>query len=92
MSLLTLIQRACRQLNLPAPTGVIGNADAQVLQLLELAQGAGDDLMRRHAWNALLTRDEFNQSLRRRRLGTRRPTSTASPASSGCGMWRAAGR
>lgn len=41
MSLLTAVQNACQELNLPAPTQVIGNTDAQVIQLLALANREG---------------------------------------------------
>lgn len=43
MSLLTIIQDACQELNLQAPTQVIGNTDPQVIQLLALSNREGQE-------------------------------------------------
>lgn len=53
MTLLTTVQKAARKLNIAVPSTVIGNADLNVALLLELAQEEGDELSRRHEWQAI---------------------------------------
>jgi len=55
MSLLTLIQQACRApgLNLPSPNAVATSTNDSVLQLLEIANEEGVELARRGEWQAL---------------------------------------
>jgi hypothetical protein len=53
MSLLTTIQRCCRHLGIPVPSAVISNTDAQVQQLQELSQLAGEEIAAGHEWTAL---------------------------------------
>ena len=53
MSLLSVIQEVCRRINIPQPASVIGNADANITQLLGIANEEGQKLARRHRWTAL---------------------------------------
>lgn len=50
MSLLTIIQGACVKTGIPKPNTVIGNTDASVQQLLEIAQEDLIELGRKHPW------------------------------------------
>jgi hypothetical protein len=59
MSLLTIAQNAARKLNIAAPATVVGNADLNAALLLYLAQEEGDELSRRHDWQALTTERTF---------------------------------
>lgn len=53
MSLLTVIQYACRRAALPVPSTVIGTTDQQVAQLYALLEEEGNDLAQRGEWEAL---------------------------------------
>lgn len=53
MSLLTIIQKSCRLLNLPVPTVVVTSTDPQVQQLWELANEEGYELAGSFDWQAL---------------------------------------
>ena len=59
MSLLTTIQNACNRIGITQPSSVIGSSDAQIRQLLGLAQQEGKELAKRHAWNALTKEKTF---------------------------------
>lgn len=53
MTLLEIIQAACGELGLPQPATVIGSTDAQVQQLLALANRDGNELWRVRDWTFL---------------------------------------
>lgn len=53
MSLLTIVQAFCERTQLPSPTTVMGNADAQVIQVRALLEEEGDALSRRGDWEGL---------------------------------------
>jgi hypothetical protein len=53
LSLLTLIQTAANLLGIPSPSMVVGSTDAQVQQLLALANEEGLELAQSHNWQAL---------------------------------------
>lgn len=59
MSLLSLIQSVSLRLALPKPSVVVGSADRQVMQLLDLANEEGDDLASRINWEALVEEKTF---------------------------------
>jgi hypothetical protein len=59
MSLLTVVQSACRRLALPVPTAVVSSTDAQVLQLWELANQEGTELSERYDWSILVRQTSF---------------------------------
>lgn len=60
MNLLEIIQRVVRRLPLTnAVTSVVGTSSQILLQLLEIAQEEGEELMRRHEWQALQTTHSF---------------------------------
>lgn len=59
MSLLSLVQEVCGRLALTVPTAVVGSSDAQVNQLLALANKAGHDLAQVFAWQALTEEQTF---------------------------------
>ncbi|HWT40962.1 MAG TPA: hypothetical protein VN081_06915 [Dongiaceae bacterium] len=44
MSLLTIVQNACTRIGIPSPTAVVSSTDAQILQLLALANEEGESL------------------------------------------------
>lgn len=60
MSLLTIIQGACGQLNIVQPATVIGSNDLQTVQLLALAQASGKETARRFDWQILTKEGTFN--------------------------------
>lgn len=55
MSLLTMIQRASSKIGITKPGTVVGNADIQIAQLLEIANEEGEELSRRGQWERLIT-------------------------------------
>jgi hypothetical protein len=59
MSLLTIVQGACGQLNLVQPPAVISASDQQTAQLLALARQGGKELARRFDWQALTREATF---------------------------------
>lgn len=59
MSLLTLIDGACGQLNIAQPTTVISSTDLQARQLLALARLEGKELARRFEWQTLKKEGTF---------------------------------
>lgn len=59
MSLLTIVQDACREIPLNVPTVVVASSDATVLKLLRLANEDGKALAGRHPWQALTSEQTF---------------------------------
>lgn len=59
MSLLTIVQAAAIDLNLQSPSAVATSTDTQVLQLMNLANRDGKDLVRRFDWQALTRETSF---------------------------------
>ena len=65
MSLLTVIQNACRRIGISAPNVVVGSQDLQVIQLLALANKEGKELATgasaglSYDWQALQTEATF---------------------------------
>lgn len=59
MSLLTLVQGACGQLNLVQPSTVVSSTDVQTAQLLALARSGGKDIARRFDWQILMKEGTF---------------------------------
>lgn len=59
MSLLSIITNAAIDLNLAAPTAVANSTDTQVLQLLNLLNRDGKDLVRRFDWQRLTKEASF---------------------------------
>lgn len=53
MPLLTLVQNTCKRISIASPTQVVGNTDAQIIQLLGLANEEGSELADRGNWQAL---------------------------------------
>lgn len=53
MSLLTIVQSFCERTQLPAPVTVMGNDDAQVIQVRALLEEEGESLSRRGDWEGL---------------------------------------
>lgn len=53
MSLLTIVQAFCERTQLPSPTTVMGNGDAQVIQVRALLEEEGEALARRGDWEGL---------------------------------------
>lgn len=59
MSLLTVVQAACRELPLPFTAAVVASTDATVLKLLRLANEDGKALAARYPWQALTSEHTF---------------------------------
>lgn len=61
MSALTLAQSVCRRIGLPSPTTAVSSTDAQVLQVVELANEEGKELAKRppYGWQALQNQATF---------------------------------
>lgn len=53
MSLLTIVQDACNDIGILAPTVVVGSTDQQIKQMLALANKEGKALAARYVWQAL---------------------------------------
>lgn len=60
MSLLTIVQGACGQLNLVQPSAVVSATDLQTLQLLALAKASGKEVARRFDWQILMKEGTFS--------------------------------
>lgn len=60
MSLLTIIENACGQLNIVTPSAVVMATDTQTLQLLALARVGGKEIARRFDWQILTKEGTFN--------------------------------
>ncbi|MGO7438897.1 hypothetical protein ACC674_15405 [Rhizobium ruizarguesonis] len=59
MSLLTIIQNVCAEIDLDPPTAVMSSADPQIRQLQILSYRAGKDLLKDHDWSVLNTTRNF---------------------------------
>lgn len=59
MTLLTIIQNVCAEINLDVPSLVMGSTDPKVTQLRILCQRAGYDLERDYDWSTLYTARSF---------------------------------
>jgi len=65
MTILTIVQNACKRIGIPAPTIVIASTDLQVIQLLALANeegqelSTGDSVALSYDWQALQTEGTF---------------------------------
>lgn len=59
MSLLTIIQNVCAEIDLDVPTAVMSSADPQIRQLRQLSYRAGRDLLKDHDWSVLNTKRTF---------------------------------
>lgn len=59
MSLLTIVQDACRELGLSIPSAVYSATDNQTRTMLELADKEGKELARRFDWQALIKEATF---------------------------------
>lgn len=59
MSLLTILQNVCAEINLDIPSIVMGSTDPKVTQLRILCQRAGDDLARDYDWSILRVSRSF---------------------------------
>jgi len=60
MSLLTIIQEACSEINLSRPSTVVGNTDEQVIALLNHCNREGRELMRCADWTVLIRLHTIN--------------------------------
>lgn len=63
MALLGMVQAVARRVGITVPTSVVGNADYQVAQLLELANEEGTELAARTAWPELIREKTFTITL-----------------------------
>lgn len=60
MSLLTVVQRACRLLKIPVPATVVGSTDVQVQQLFALANEEGNELAGSFDWQVMRKQHTFD--------------------------------
>jgi len=63
MALLGMIQKVTDRLGLAQPSSVIGNNNAQITQLLALANEEGEELASRYCWSALQISHTFTIAL-----------------------------
>jgi len=59
VSLLTVVQRACRLLSIPVPTEVVNSTDIQVQQLYALANEEGNELAGSYDWQVMRRQHTF---------------------------------
>ena len=59
MSFLTLIQASAKRLGLSNPASAFNSSDAQIVQLVALAQEEGIELAKRHPWQVLTKEKTF---------------------------------
>ena len=54
-TLFDIVQQACNEVLIPAPSSVIGSTDEFAMGMLAMAQASGRDLVRRFEWGGLVT-------------------------------------
>lgn len=59
MSLLTIVQNACRRVGLAVPSSVASSSDAIAVQMLGILNEVGNALVKRHDWSALTKEGTF---------------------------------
>ncbi len=59
MTILELIQQACREMSLPVPNTVVSATDSLTIQLLGLAQACGQEWVSDYEWQPLINEHEF---------------------------------
>lgn len=59
MSLLTLLSGVAAEINIAAPSTIIGNTNREIRQLLQLAQNEGKQLASRYRWQAIKRESTF---------------------------------
>lgn len=60
MSLLTIVQDACRDLSLPVLTSVVGNSTGHAPLMLRVAKEELNSLATRHSWQRLIKENTFS--------------------------------
>lgn len=53
LSVLQIVQTACKRIGILAPTVALGSSDQQIIQLVALCEEEGQSLADRHQWEAL---------------------------------------
>ena len=53
MTVLQIVQTACRRIGILAPSLAVGSSDQQIIQLVALCEEEGQELSERYAWEAL---------------------------------------
>lgn len=53
LSVLQIVQTACKRIGILAPTVALGSSDQQIIQLVSLCEEEGQSLADRHQWEAL---------------------------------------
>lgn len=59
MSLLTMLTQVTRRIGIPAPAAVASSQDAQIIQLMSIANEEGQDLSARYPWQSLVNEGTF---------------------------------
>lgn len=59
MTILSIIQNVCAEIDLDPPAAVVSSADPQIRQLQILSYRAGKDLLKDHDWSVLMTTRNF---------------------------------
>ena len=59
LSVLQIVQTACRRIGILAPTMAIGSIDQQIIQLVSLCEEEGQELADRYPWEVLQTEALF---------------------------------
>ena len=60
MTILAMVQSACKRIGLPSPNTAIGSTDQNIIRLIALANEEGEQLSQRHRWNKLVTESTFS--------------------------------
>ena len=63
-TMLNLVKQATGEMGLSVPTTVVGNTNADVVQLLRLINGLGGELVREHQWQGLTIEYRFTTSFK----------------------------
>jgi hypothetical protein len=59
MTILSMIQNACKRVNLTSPNTAIGNTDESIVRLVALANEEGQELAQEYSWQRLITESTF---------------------------------
>ena len=59
LTVLEIVQTACRRIGILAPTMALGSTDQQIIQLVALCEEEGQELSERYQWQALQTEVTF---------------------------------
>lgn len=62
MSLITLVQTACKRVGLPSPNAVYSSTDENVVRMLALSNEGGEEIAQRYPWQRLVNESTFTSA------------------------------